>query len=435
MPSQLDKYGKVAVVLGAQWGDEGKGKLIDILSAEYDIVARATGGANAGHTVYIPDPANPGQPRKFIFHLMPSGILYPDKTCVIGNGCVMHLPTFFEEVDFLKENNINVDGRVLISDRVHLVFEYHKLIDNIQEERKGKNKVGTTGRGIGPAYTEKISRTGIRLHELKDFEMFAAHMRSNVQALRQMYPELEFDVETEIEHYRALLPRITPFIDDTGAFLNRSIEEGKKILMEGANGTLLDIDHGTYPYVTSSNASIGGIVTGSGISAMKLDSAIGIMKAYCTRVGAGPFPTELEDATGEKMRTTGGEFGSTTGRPRRCGWFDAVASAYSARLNGLTAINLTKLDVLDDFETIKIGTKYLYKGEELRDFPASLEILGQVEVIYEEMPGWKTRINDCRKYEDLPENARDYVKRIGELMKCPVNFIGVGVSRDEMVII
>jgi adenylosuccinate synthase len=433
MENKLKKYGKVTAVLGGQWGDEGKGKLIDILSAKYDIIVRSTGGANAGHTVYIPDPANPEQTKKFIFHLMPSGVLYPDKIGIIGNGCVVHLPTFFEEVAFLKENGVEVEGRVFISDRAHLVFEYHKLIDNIQEERKGKSKVGTTGRGIGPAYTEKISRTGIRLHELEDFERFSMHMRNNVEMFKQMY-DLEFDVEKEIDYYRRLLPTIRPYIRNTFTYLDEAMRAGKKLLMEGANGTLLDIDHGTYPFVTSSNASIGGIVTGSGVSAMKLDSAIGIMKAYCTRVGAGPFPTELEDPTGEKMRTTGGEFGSTTGRPRRCGWFDAVASGYSASINGLTTINLTKLDVLDDFDTIKIGTKYLYKGKELEGFPSSLEILGEVEVIYEEMPGWKQRINKARTFDELPENARKYVNRISELMGCPINFIGVGVSRDEMII-
>lgn len=421
--------------MGAQWGDEGKGKLIDILSAEYDIVVRATGGANAGHTVYIPDAINPGQTQKFIFHLMPSGVLYPDKIGIIGNGCVVHLPTFFEEVKLLKNNNIDVAGRVFISDRAHLVFEYHKLIDQIQEQQKGKNKVGTTGRGIGPAYMDKISRTGIRAHELKDFERFSIHLRKNVQTLQQIYPELDFDVETEIDYYREILPQITPYITNTTYYLNNAITSSKKLLMEGANGTLLDIDHGTYPYVTSSNASIGGIITGSGISAMKLDSAIGIMKAYCTRVGAGPFPTELENAIGEKMRSTGKEFGSTTGRPRRCGWFDAVASKYSATINGFTAINLTKLDVLDDFETIRIGTKYILAGKELDEFPSSPEQLAEVQVIYEDLPGWKEPIKHCRSFEELPKNAQKYIKRIEELIACPVNFIGVGASRDEMIII
>jgi len=435
MRSKLQKYGRITAILGAQWGDEGKGKLIDILSAEYDIVVRATGGANAGHTVYIPDAINPGQTQKFIFHLMPSGVLYPDKIGIIGNGCVVHLPTFFEEVKLLKNNNIDVAGRVFISDRAHLVFEYHKLIDQIQEQQKGKNKVGTTGRGIGPAYMDKISRTGIRAHELKDFERFSIHLRKNVQTLQQIYPELDFDVETEIDYYREILPQITPYITNTTYYLNNAITSSKKLLMEGANGTLLDIDHGTYPYVTSSNASIGGIITGSGISAMKLDSAIGIMKAYCTRVGAGPFPTELENAIGEKMRSTGKEFGSTTGRPRRCGWFDAVASKYSATINGFTAINLTKLDVLDDFETIRIGTKYILAGKELDEFPSSPEQLAEVQVIYEDLPGWKEPIKHCRSFEELPKNAQKYIKRIEELIACPVNFIGVGASRDEMIII
>ena len=427
----INKYGKVCAVIGGQWGDEGKGKLIDILAQEYDFVVRATGGANAGHTVYIPDPVETGKTKKFVFHLMPSGVLYPNVTGIIGNGCVVHIPTFFEEVAFLKENNIEVDGRVFISDRAHLVFEYHKLIDRTLEERKGKTKVGTTGRGIGPTYTDKISRSGIRANDLLDFESFVTKMRTNVEMLKKMY-DIEFDVEAEIEYYRSILSQIRPYIKDTVYMVNKAREQGKTLLMEGANGTLLDIDHGTYPYVTSSNATIGGIVSGSGVSALKIDSAIGIMKAYMTRVGAGPFPSELEDAVGEKLRTTGNEFGSTTGRPRRCGWFDAVASRYAVMINGLTAINLTKLDVLDEFDTIKIVTKYMYQGKELESIPASLDILEQVEVEYEELPGWKQQIDKARKISDLPENAQKYIKRIEELLGCPIDFVGVGVSRDQM---
>ncbi len=433
MQESFQKFGKVTAILGGQWGDEGKGKLIDIMAEEYDVVVRATGGANAGHTVYVPDPVNEGQVKKYVFHLMPSGVLYPNVIGVIGNGCVVHMPTFFEEVAFLKENDINVEGRVFISDRAHLVFEYHKLIDNLQEERKGKGKVGTTGRGIGPTYTDKISRSGIRLHELKDFERFAVRMRANVSTLKQMY-NFDFDVEAEINHYRTLLPQILPYIKDTAVYVNKAIEEGKKLLLEGANGALLDIDHGTYPYVTSSNATIGGIITGTGIGASKITSAIGIMKAYGTRVGAGPFPTELEDATGEKLRTAGSEFGSTTGRPRRCGWFDAVASKYSVMINGLNSINLTKLDVLDDLDNIRIATRYLYKGVELESFPSSLDVLGEVEVTYEDFPGWKQDISKCRTRKDLPENARKYVDRIEQLLGCPIDFIGVGVLREQMTI-
>lgn len=426
-----NKYGNVAVILGAQWGDEGKGKLIDILSNEYDIVARATGGANAGHTVYVPDPNTPEKTKKYIFHLMPSGMLYPNMVGVIGNGCVIHLPTLLEEIEQLKESQISIDGRLFLSDRAHLVLEYHKLIDNIQEEMKGTSKVGTTGRGIGPSYTDKISRIGIRVGELLDFPAFENKLRGNVIYLQKIY-SFEYDVEQEIAKYKEIIEIVRPFIIDSAYYLHSSLQSGKKILMEGANGTLLDIDHGTYPFVTSSNASIAGVISGTGMPANKLTSVIGIMKAYMTRVGAGPFPTELEDETGEKLRTKGGEFGSTTGRPRRCGWFDAVASKYSARLNGLTGINLTKLDVMDDFETIKICTGYKHNGSKLESFPSSAKVLSEVEVDYIELPGWKQDISGARKISDLPENAQKYIQKIEELIEVPVDFVGVGITRDQM---
>lgn len=422
----VQKYGKVTAVLGGQWGDEGKGKLTDILAESYDIVARATGGANAGHTVYINDPENPAQRKKVVFHLIPSGALYPNVVNIIGNGCVVHLPTFFEEIAFLKQNKIEVEGRVYISNRAHLVLEYHKMIDQQQEESKGTNKVGTTGRGIGPTYADKISRIGIRLQDLLDFPEFEKKLITNGARIPN------YDFKKEIEYYRELLPKLKPYILETAEYLNQAMDSGKKILLEGANATLLDIDHGTYPYVTSSNASIGGLITGLGIGAMKLTSALGVMKAYCTRVGAGPFPTELNNTIGEKMRATGGEFGATTGRPRRCGWFDAVASRYSVMINGFSAINLTKLDVLDDFDTLKIATKYLYKGQELKNFPADLKILGEVEVVYEEFPGWKENISSAKKISDLPANAQKYVKRIEELLGCPIEFVGVGIGREQM---
>jgi adenylosuccinate synthase len=433
MSNSSSKFGAVTAVIGGQWGDEGKGKLIDILGADYDIIVRATGGANAGHTVYIPDPLNLERTQKFVFHLMPSGVLYPNTVNIVGNGCVMHLPSFFEEVAFLKEHNIDIQSRVFISDRVHLVFEYHKIIDKLLEERKGKGKVGTTGRGIGPTYTEKMARSGIRLHELADFENFIIHMKTNVELLKKMY-NFEFDADAEIEYYRGIQKQVLPFIKDTAFYINNAISEGKKVLMEGANGTLLDIDHGTYPFVTSSNASVGGIITGSGVGATRLDSAIGIMKAYCTRVGSGPFPTELTDFVGESLRTKGGEFGATTGRPRRCGWFDAVASKYSVTINNLTAINLTKLDILSDLDIIKIATKYVYHGKELETFPASAEILAEAEPIYEEMPGWKEDISNIKKISKLPKNALNYVNKIEELMGCPIEFVGVGVSRSQMAV-
>jgi adenylosuccinate synthase len=431
MSKDSSQKGNVTVIIGGQWGDEGKGKLIDILSQDSDMIVRPTGGANAGHTVYVKDPVHENESRKYVFHLMPSGVLNPKSACIIGNGCVMSLPTFFEEVDFLKEGGIEVEGRVFISDRVHLVFEYHKIIDKLIEERKGKEKVGTTGRGIGPTYTEKISRTGIRLHELLDFARFEIHMRENIATLKKMY-DFEFDIQPEIDYYRRILPRIMPYIKDTAPMINKAIDEGKNVLLEGANGTLLDIDHGTYPFVTSSNATIGGVVSGSGVGATKIKEIVGIMKAYCTRVGSGPFPTELTNKLGEDLRIKGGEFGATTGRPRRCGWFDAVASRYSVMINGMTGINLTKLDVLDDLETIKIGVKYMHRGKELENFPADATILSEVDVIYEELPGWKTDLSKFRKISELPENARRYIKRIEELLECPVTYAGVGTRRDQM---
>ena len=334
----------------------------------------------------------------------------------------------------MSQNNIDVEGRLFISDRAHLVLEYHKLIDNLLEEKKGKDKVGTTGRGIGPAYTDKVARIGIRLGDLLNFGEFERKFRLNVENLKSMFGTSDYDTEKELEYYLNLVPKIKPYIKDTALYLNNAIDSGKKVLLEGANATLLDIDHGTYPFVTSSNASIGGLVSGLGLSALKMKSAIGVMKAYCTRVGAGPFPTELTDDLGEKMRKTGGEFGSTTGRPRRCGWFDAVASRYSVMINAFSAINLTKLDVLDDFDTLKIATKYIHKGKELESLPSDLQTLGEVEVIYEEYPGWKQSIADCRKISDLPVNAQKYVKRLEELLGCSIDTVGVGIGREQVAI-
>jgi len=430
----LQKHGNVCAIVGGQWGDEGKGKLVDIMAEHYDLVVRATGGANAGHTVYVKDQTKEGEYKKYVFHLMPSGALYPKTSNIIGNGCVVHIPTFLEEVKILQENGISIDGRVFISDRAHLIFEYHKIIDGIQEERKGKNKVGTTRRGIGPAYADKISRTGVRVHELLDFHKFEEHLRENVAMLEKIY-EFKFDTEKELNYYRNIIGEIKPYIADTSCMVNKAANEGKKILMEGANATLLDIDHGTYPYVTSSNATIGGMIAGSGIGATKITSVIGIMKAYSTRVGAGPFPTELDNELGEKIRTKGGEFGSTTGRPRRCGWFDAVASKYSVMINDMKSINVTKLDVLDEMETIKIATTYFYQGEKLENFPASADVLSNVEVEYVEMPGWQTSIKNAKSFKDLPENAQKYVKKIEELLGCKIGSIGTGVGRDEMIFI
>lgn len=426
-------FSNLTVILGAQWGDEGKGKLIDILAEEYDIVARATGGANAGHTIHIRSKEDPAKTNKFVFHLVPSGMLNKKPICVVGNGVVLHIPTLLEELDVLKQNGIETDNRLFISDRAHLVFEYHKIIDGLQEEMKGEKKVGTTKRGIGPAYTDKIRRNGIRVDDLCDWDKFVKKYNENLEMLYKMHGKFKYDTETELKQYQDYCKIIKPMIVDSSYFLNTALKNSQKVLIEGANGALLDIDHGTYPFVTSSNATIGGVITGTGISAIKIKEIIGIMKAYVTRVGAGPFPTELTDKLGEQIREKGGEYGATTGRPRRCGWYDSVAGRYSVMINGFTSINLTKLDVLTGIETLKIATNYKHKGETLKSFPANLDLLEKVEVEYIEMPGWKEDISRVREFEKLPSHARAYVEKIEELIGCKASSIGVGVQRDAMI--
>lgn len=422
----IKKHGKLSIVLGSQWGDEGKGKLIDILSEKYDVIARATGGANAGHTVIVGS-------QKFVFHLVPSGILRDDKICIIGNGCVLHLPTIIEELTVLEKAGISYEGRLFISERAHLTFDYHKEIDGLQESRKGDKKVGTTKRGIGPSYSDKINRIGIRIGELKDFGKFEEHFKECAEAIFEQYG-VKIDVKAEIELYKKMAEKFVPMIIDTSLYLNNALSSGKSVLVEGANGAMLDIDHGTYPYVTSSNATIGGVIAGIGVSPFKVNSCIGIVKAYTTRVGAGPFPTEDLGEIGEKLRDAGGEFGATTGRPRRCGWFDTVVVNYTKLLNGYTSVNLTKLDVLNDFEKIKIGVEYRLNGKKIDSFPSSLAELEKVEVVYEELPGWMTDISNVKNFKDLPLNAQKYVKRIEELISVPIDFIGVGAGREQMIV-
>lgn len=425
--------GNLTAVLGTQWGDEGKGKLIDILSEEFELVVRAAGGANAGHTIYLRNPEDPTTSKKFVFHLVPSGMLHKACVCLIGNGVVLHLPTLFEEIELLEKNNISTAGRILIADRTHLLFDYHKEIDGIQEEKKGDKKVGTTKRGIGPCYMDKTSRMGIRVHELLDFEKFEAKYRQNLATLKDLYGEFTYDVEKELSELRALAEKVKPMLVDGAHYLHEAYKAGRKILVEGANGSMLDVDHGTYPYVTSSSPTIGGISTGTGLPGRAFTSLVGIMKAYVTRVGSGPFPTELKDALGEEIRQKGGEFGATTGRPRRCGWYDSVIGKYSVMLNGLTDINLTKLDVLTGLPTLKIATAYKYKGEILPSVPADLDIMENMEIEYMEMPGWTEDIGNIRAFEDLPANAKAYVLKIEELIGCKISSIGVGLERDAMI--
>lgn len=422
-------FGQVCAIVGGQWGDEGKGKLVDILAEKYDIVVRATGGANAGHTIYV----GGHEPKKFVFHLVPAGMLHPGKICVMGNGMVVHLPTLLEEMQVLQSAKVkNIEKRLLLSDRAHLVFGYHKVIDQLQESLKGGKKVGTTGRGIGPSYADKISRLGIRAGELLNFSEFQKHYRSNLELLEKMY-KFSYDGEAELREIKKILRFITPLITDTSLFLETVLKKKKSILLEGANGTLLDIDHGTFPFVTSSNASIGGIITGSGVSPRHLKSTIGIMKAYVTRVGSGPFPTELQNEMGENIRKTGNEFGATTGRPRRCGWFDVVAARFAVRINGFTGINLTKLDVLNLLPHIEIGLAYRLKGKRIAEFPADLSVLEKCGVDYMRMPGWQKDISHIRRFEELPKNCKAYVKMIEKLIECPILFIGTGQRRDQMI--
>lgn len=415
----------LSLILGAQWGDEGKGKLVDILSEKFDYVARATGGANAGHTVYVGE-------SKFVFHLIPSGILHEGTVCVIGNGVVLHIPTMFKELENLDENNIDWNGRIKLSNRIALLFDYHKIIDGMQEDTKGDKKVGTTKRGIGPCYADKINRRGLRLCDMKNWDTFVEKYRANLAWHQNVY-SFEYDADGELAELEKVRDQLLSIMVDGALVLNKALDAGKTVLVEGANAALLDIDHGTYPYVTSSNPTVGGIFTGTGMSAKHLGDNIGIVKAYMTRVGSGPFPTELHDQLGEDIRAAGGEYGSTTGRPRRCGWFDVALTKYSIMINGFTSLNLTKLDVLDDLDEIMVATGYTLDGENVESFPALLEDLARVELTYETLPGWKQSLKDVTSWDDLPENAKNYVLKLEEWLGCPIKYIGVGQRRDQLI--
>ncbi|MGE3278850.1 MAG: adenylosuccinate synthase [Candidatus Altimarinota bacterium] len=416
---------QVCVVLGSQWGDEGKGKLVDILSEQYDVIARCQGGSNAGHTIVVDG-------KKFAFHLLPSGILHKNATCLIGNGVVLHLPTLFKELASLDEKGIDYKGRLLISDRAHLLFDYHQIVDGMQEDELAGEKIGTTKKGIGPCYSMKAQRTNLRVGDLRFFKHFEENLAANVKNMQRRF-SFEYDVPAEIERYKQYAEMLEPMIVDSVEYANRAYDAGKKILIEGANATLLDLDFGTYPFVTSSNASVGGACTGLGIGPKLIDCSVGIVKAYTTRVGSGPFPTELVNDLGDKIREKGHEYGTTTGRPRRCGWLDTVVLQYSHMINRFDSLNLTKLDVLSDLEELKIGVSYSYKGQKLTSFPSSLEVLSNVEVEYETMPGWQSDITKVRSFDELPEQAKNYIQRIEELVGCPIKWVGVGPGRDEMI--
>jgi adenylosuccinate synthase len=416
---------QVCTILGSQWGDEGKGKLVDILAEEYDIVCRYAGGSNAGHTIVVDG-------NKFAFHLIPSGILHQDTTCLIGNGVVIHLPTFFKELEALDEKGVDYSGRLLVSDRAHLLFDFHQTVDGMREEELAGEKIGTTKKGIGPCYSSKATRIGLRVGDLRFMKHFEENLTLLLENMQKRF-DFEYDIPAELERYREFAAKLEPMIVDSVSYVNQAHADGKKVLVEGANATMLDLDFGTYPFVTSSSPSIGGACTGLGLSPDKLDCSVGIVKAYTTRVGAGPFATELHDELGENIREKGHEYGTTTGRPRRCGWLDTFVLNYSHMLNNFTYLNVTKLDVLDDLDELKIGVGYSYEGKKLDSFPANLEVLANVEVEYETMPGWKTDITKCRTFDELPEAAQNYVVRIEELVGCPVRWIGVGPQRDEMI--
>ncbi|EPS93031.1 hypothetical protein FOMPIDRAFT_1154304 [Fomitopsis schrenkii] len=399
----------VSVVLGAQWGDEGKGKLVDILAADADICARCAGGNNAGHTIVVPmGPEN--VPTHFAFHLLPSGLVNTKCTGLIGNGVVVHLPSFFEELDALQAQGLDCTGRLFVSDRAHLVFDFHQIVDGLKEVELGGKSIGTTKRGIGPAYSGKASRSGLRVHHLFDHETFAAKFRKVVDGRFKRYGHFEYDTEGEIVRYkaRALAERLRPYVIDSVTYIHRAIADGKRILAEGANALMLDIDFGTYPFVTSSSTAIGGVCTGLGIPPKKIGTVVGVMKAYTTRVGGGPFPSEQLNDIGVHLQEVGREWGVTTGRRRRCGWLDLVVMKHSCLINGYDVLNLTKLDILDDLAEIKVAVQYTLDGKELDGFPADLELLAKVEVVYVVLPGWKTSIVSARAYDELPDNYRGF---------------------------
>ncbi|KAG7353894.1 adenylosuccinate synthetase [Nitzschia inconspicua] len=425
--SKSQRHG-IDVVLGAQWGDEGKGKLVDMLSQEYDVCARVAGGSNAGHTIVVDG-------VKYKFHLLPSGILNPTAVGLIGNGVVVHLPSFLKELDGLAENGIQHKGRVFISDRAHLVFDFHQDVDGTLEYRLGRHKIGTTKKGIGPAYASKISRNGLRVGDLREWDYFEQRFRALAEHHIRSYQGLEIDIEGQLEYYKSIAPRVLSMTCDTIELTNKKYKEGKKILVEGANATMLDIDFGTYPFVTSSNPSVGSVLTGLGVSPKKLRGIYGTVKSYCTRVGEGPFPTELDtdEGVGHHLANVGAEFGTTTGRPRRCGWLDLPQLKYSATINGFTSLNLTKIDVLTGLDTISLGVAYKHKGQYLATMPASLAELKDVEVEYEIMPGWKEDISQCREFDDLPENCKNYIHRIEEIVGVPIRWIGVGPNRLDVI--
>jgi adenylosuccinate synthase len=422
---------QVIVVVGAQWGDEGKGKIIDLLAEFADVIVRFQGGSNAGHTLVV-------QGEKFVFHLIPSGILHKGKRCIIGNGVVVDPEVLLGEIDNLKAKGyLQDDSQFLLSEEAHLIFPYHKRIDQ-GRERIRSGKIGTTGRGIGPAYEDKASRDGIRVIDLVEEEIFRRKLEENL-ALKNYYlthvlQEQGLELEPLYQEYMKYGERLRRYVTNTSLFLCQQLKEGKKVLFEGAQGSLLDVDHGTYPYVTSSNTVAGNACAGAGIGPTQIDLVLGTTKAYTTRVGGGPFPTELSDEIGKMLRERGGEYGATTGRPRRCGWFDAVVVRHAVRVNGLGGLAITKLDTLTGLKTMKVCTGYRVEGELIAEFPASADVVARCQPVYEELEGWQEEISSAREISQLPVAAQRYLARIEELTQTPIHIVSVGAQRDETII-
>jgi len=421
------------VIIGAQWGDEGKGKVVDLLTQDADVVVRFQGGNNAGHTLVVGG-------EKTVLHLIPAGILHPGKTCVIGNGVVADPEVLWTEIDKLKQRGFLKDDRQLVlSLDAHVIMPWHKAIDLAREAKAGEGKIGTTGRGIGPTYEDKVARRGMRIRDLLDEQRLARKVKERSLAARDELQRLgaaaSWKDEEVVARYADLGRKLKPYARDAALWLHRALQEGKSALFEGAQGTLLDVDHGTYPFVTSSNTVAGNAACGSGVGPTAIDTVIGVTKAYSTRVGGGPYPSELKDETGERLRKVGNEFGATTGRPRRTGWIDALALRYAARVNGLDGLAVTKLDVLTGFPEVKIAVKYRRGGETFDEMPGDLETLEQCQAIYESMPGWTERLDGARRWEDLPRNTRAYVDRVAQIVGVKVMAVSVGADRDETIIL
>jgi adenylosuccinate synthase len=417
-------------VLGAQWGDEGKGKIVDLLTPRFSVVARYQGGHNAGHTVYV-------RGQKFVLHLVPSGILHPGVTCVIGNGVVVDPHALFSELDDLARLGIDVNGRLLVSDKAHLILSYHRELELLAEARRGERRIGTTSRGIGPAYEDKIGRRGIRVGDLADQSPdgpLVSAVRENVEARNRLIGNVDLEWASVVADLRKVWTRLKPLVADVSLYLYDAMAEGRAVMFEGAQGTLLDIDHGTYPYVTSSNGTAGGVLTGLGIGPRAVDQVMGVAKAYTTRVGEGPLPTELHGAMGERLRETGQEYGASTGRPRRCGWYDAVAVRYAARVNGLDSLAITKLDVLDGFDELQVCTAYRYGDTVLRDMPGDVAQLAACEPVYEAIAGWQESTKGLTTFDALPPAAQRYIRKLEETSGVPASIISTGSDREHTII-